>query len=147
MDIKKFYLKTFREFGKHNSSYFNIPAGFMVLIAYLLPGVLSMININFSAFASLILLVVAVFEKRSDMVKFYCLQFCFVSLAFNIFLTILTIIAMFIPIFTLIIGMCSIIIATIMLITYFYSLYNAFKYRAWIMPWVGPFIMDKVLKI
>lgn len=147
MNIKEFYLKNFINYAKHKSSYFNLPASVMVLIAYLLPGFLSMININFSPFASLILIAVAIFEKQSNMVRLYCLQFCIMSVVFNVFLTILSIVAMFIPIAGLIGAMCSIVIATITIFVYIYSIFNAFRYKGWIIPWIGNLVVNKIMKI
>lgn len=147
MDVKKFYLKEFIEYGKHKSSYFNMPASLAVIIAYLLPGVLGMISPELSGLASLVLIVVAVFERRSNMVKFYCLQFCFIAMFFNIVLSVLSVIGLFIPIVQVIGAMLSLIVVCIIVFVYFYSLFRALQYKAWKAPWVGEFVLSYIMKI
>lgn len=146
MDVKKFYFGEFTEYGKHKSSYFNLPAGLVVLIAYLLPGLLGMININLSAYASLALVVVAVFERRSNMVKFYCLQFCILAMISNILLTVLSVIAHWVPIVQLIGSMISLVMLMIIVFSYCYSIFRAFQYKGWKIPWLGDFVLVGIMK-
>ena len=129
-------------YGKHNSSYFNMPAAFAVLVAYLLPGVLGMIYSGFSYFASLILIVVAVFEKRSEMVRFYCFQFCFLSMFFNIILSVLSIVSTFLPFFQLLQVGVSLVSAAVVLVCTIYSFVCAFQYKAWMIPYVGQLVLN-----
>lgn len=147
MDIKKFYFGEFVNYGKHNSSYFNLPAGLAVVIAFVLPGFLGMLNVNFSYFTTLLLIFIAIFEKKSNMVKFYCLQFCFVSLFFNLILSVLATIGYFILPIQIINAILSIIVSVIMIVTYIYSIYCALQYKAWKMPWVGEFVLRRVMKV
>lgn len=147
MIIKKFCLKEFIDYGKHHSSYFNLPAGLMVVIAYLLPGVIGMININLSYFATLILILVAIFEKNSPMVRFYCIQFSVLAIGFNMLLSLLYLVSRFVPIIQIINVMLSVVIAAIVIFCYFYSLFRALQYKAWIIPWIGNFILNKIMKI
>ena len=147
MNIKKFYLKEFIDYGKHRSSYFNLPAGLTVVIAYLLPGIIGMININFSYFATLVLILVAVFEKNSPMVKFYCIQFSILAIGFNLILSLFYLLSRFIPTIQIINVMLSFIIALITIFCYLYSLFRALQYKAWIIPWIGSFILNKIMKV
>lgn len=147
MDVKKFYFGEFVEYGKHKSSYFNLPAGLVVLIAYLLPGILGMIHIDLAAYASLSMVVVAVFERSSNMVKFYCLQFCFLAMISNILLTILSIVAHWVPIVQLIGSMISLVLLMIIVFSYFYSIIRAFQYKGWKIPWLGTFILVGIMKV
>lgn len=146
MDVKKFYLGEFVEYGKHTSSYLNLPAGIVVLLAYLLPGVLGMIHIELSYFASLVLVAVAVFERRSNMVKFYCLQFCFLAMCSNLLLTGLSVLAHWIPIVQLIGSMVSLVMLMIVVFSYCYSIFRALQYKGWKIPWLGTFILIGIMK-
>ena len=147
MDIKKFYFGEFINYGKHNSSYFNIPAGLMVVIAFLLPGFLGILNINFAYFTTLVMIANAIFEKKSNKGKFYCFQVCYVSLFFNFLLRVLSMIGHFIIIVKIIGAMLSIVISVIMVFVYIYSIYNALQYRAWKMPWISEFVLRRVMKV
>ena len=119
----------------------------MVVIAFLLPGFLGMLNINFAYFTTLVMIAIAIFEKKSNMVKFYCLQVCFVSLIFNFLLSLLSMIGHFIIIVKIIGAMLSIVISVIMVFVYIYSIYNALQYRAWKMPWISEFVLRRVMKV
>lgn len=134
------------DFGKHNSSYFNVPAWVVVVIAFLLPGIVGSININLAFFGSLILLLVALFEKRSIMVRFYCLQYCFTSIFFNIFLTLVGLLANIIPSINILVAFITLFISTFMLFVFFYSIVQAFRYKGWFVPYVGDLVLYKVLK-
>lgn len=147
MDIKKFYLGEFIHYEKHESSYFHLPASVAVLIAYMLPGFLGLIHVNLSYFATLSLIVVALFEKRSDMVRFYCFQFCVLTMFFNILHSILSLLGMLIPIVELINALLSIITAFLILFAFFYSWYRALQYKAWVIPWVGNIVLNTFMKI
>ena len=147
MDVKKFYLKEFIEYGKHKSAYFNLPASIVVVIAYLLPGFLGLINPTLAAFATLALVAVAVFEVRSNMVKFYCLQFCFIAMFCNLLLSILSVIATFVPVVQIIGAMVSLIVAAIIVFVYFYSLFRALQYKGWKIPWIGEFVLVAIMKV
>lgn len=133
-------------FEKHNSFYFNIPAHIIVLIAYFLPGILGSINVNFSVFGSIILLVIAIFDQKSKMVRFYCLQYCFTSIFSNILLTVASLICKIIPPLTVILGILSLFIGLFMVFVFIYSIVSAFKYKGWKVPYVGDFILDRILK-
>ena len=133
------------EYGKHRSSYFDLPASAAVLIAYLLPGLLGTLHSFFSYFASLILIAVAIFEKKSEMVKFYSFQFCFLSLTFNIILTVLSLISYFVPFAAPVMVLASFVIAVLSVVCTIYSLVCAFQYRGWVIPFVGPFVLKTFL--
>lgn len=133
-------------YGKHTSSYFNLPAGLAVFLIYFLPGLLGMIYSGFSYFASLILIVVAVFEKRSEMVRFYCFQFCFLSMFFNILLSVLYIISSFIPFIQILQVLASVLAAVTVLSCTIYSFICAFQYKAWIIPFVGDLVLKMFVK-
>lgn len=147
MNLKKMCFQEFDGYPKHASSYFNLPASVMVLIAYLLPGILGLLNINLSFLGALILVIVAMFEKRSNMVRFYCFQFCFLSIFFNIVLTLVWFLSGFLPILLFVNAFLSVAVSVIIMFSFIYSIYNAFKYRGWKIPWLGDFILNKVMKI
>lgn len=142
----KHFLENYINFEKHTSYYFNIPANIMVLIAYLLPGILGYININFSVFGSLVLLVVAIFDKKSKMVRFYCLQYCFTSIIFDVLLSVASIMCKIIPSFNNTLALISLFVGAFMFFVFVYSIYSAFKYRGWKVPYIGDFILSKILK-
>ncbi len=146
MDIKKFCLNEFFEYGKHHSSYFNLPANIVVIFAYFLPGILGMINVNLSYFATFGLIIITIFEKKSEMVKFYCLQFCFLSMFFNIILTLLSVAGRFFVFIQLINAILSIITIGIVIFYCIYSLFCALQYKAWIIPWIGTLIQKNVIR-
>lgn len=142
----KYFFENYIYFEKHNSFYFNIPAHIMVLIAYILPGILGSINVDFSVFGSITLLVIAIFDKKSKMVRFYCLQYCFASIISNILLTIASLICKMVPPLTAILGILSLIVGLFMVFVFIYSIVSAFKYKGWKVPYVGDFILEKILK-
>ena len=133
-------------FKKHESSYFNLPASIAVIIAYMLPGVLNLIYSGFSYFATLILIGVAAFEKKSRMVRLYCLQFCFYSMFFNILLTVLTLLGKLIPLIGELTVILSLAVAVLSIVVIFYSLYRALQYKYWKMPVIGEFIMKRFVR-
>jgi len=147
MDYYKFYLGDFTNHGKHKSSYFNLPAAVVVLIAFFLPGLLGMLDSNVAYFSSLILVAVAAFEKKSDMVRFYCFQFCLLAMFSNLTLTALSLIAMVIPAISYINACLSLVFGAIILFAFFYSIFNAFKYRSWNIPWISDLVTKLVMKI
>ena len=133
-------------YGKHESSYFNIPAGLMVLIAYLLPGLLNMIYSGFSYFATLVLIAVAAFERKSTMVRLYCLQFCFYSMFFNIIITALCLVSKVITLITPIVTLLSMVVSILTIVVLLYSIYQALNYNYWKMPLISEFITSKFIK-
>lgn len=139
-------LGDFIDFGKHESSYFNMPAGIVVLAAYLLPGLMSVIYSGFAYFATLILIAVAAFERKSGMVRRYCLQFCFMSMVFNIILTSLSLLARVIPLLGDLVSLLSLIAAAISIFTFIYSIYMAFQYKFWKLPYLGEFILNRFVR-
>lgn len=147
MNVKTLNFKKFIEYEKHKSSYMNLPANLVVIIAYCLPGILGLLNINLANFATLSLLVVAIFERKSEMVRFYCLQFCFLSMFFSIGLNLLAIVGMYVPTFQVFNAMLSLIVATFSIFSYFYSLINAVRYRVWVIPLIGTFVCKSILKM
>lgn len=134
------------DYGKHKSSYFDLDAGIVTVIAYLLPGILGMIWSGFSYFATLILIAVAAFEKKSGMVKLYCLQFCFYSMFFNIILSLLTVIANAVTPLAVVTVLLSTVVSILTVIVFFYSLFRALQYKFWKMPVVGDFIIRRFVK-
>ena len=134
------------DFRKHESSYFNLPAGIVVLLAYLLPGIRGYIYSGLAYFATLILLAVAAFEKKSGMVRLYCLQFCFFCMFFNIILTALSLLAQVITILVPVVTLLSSVVAIMTIAVFFYSIYRALQYKFWKIPFVGDFIVRRFVK-
>lgn len=133
-------------FNKHESSYLNLPASFVVIAAYLLPGLLSMVYSGFAYFATLILIAVAAFEKKSNMVKLYCLQFCFLSMFFNIIITALSLLSRVITPLVSFVTLLSSVVAVIVIIVFIYSLYSALQYRFWKIPFLADFILNRFFR-
>lgn len=136
----------FVTFSKHESSYFDLPASIVVVVAYLLPGLLSMVYSGFAYFATLILIAVAAFEKKSNMVKLYCLQFCFMSMFFNIIITALSLLARVITPLLGLVTLLSSVVAVVVIVVFIYSLYSALQYRFWKLPYLADFILNRFFR-
>ncbi|MCF0111209.1 MAG: hypothetical protein HUJ58_04850 [Erysipelotrichaceae bacterium] len=146
MDLKKYYFGTFAEYGKHKSSYLGLPAALVVLIAYCLPGIIGALIPVLANFSSLILLAVGGFEKKSQMVKLYCFQFCGISVISNIVLTVGNAIGHFSALISYLVSCLSLVFAVVILFSFFYSLFRAFQYKGWKMPFISEFLFTYFIK-
>ena len=142
MNKKNIFTDVIR-FEKHESSYFNLPASIVTVVAYFLPGLLNLLFPVFSYFATLILLAVAGFERKSGMVRLYCIQLCFYSMFFNILMTALYYLAHFSPVIQMIAAVLSVGIGFMTIFVFLYSLYNALNYKFWKIPFVSDFVIRK----
>lgn len=134
------------EYSRHTSSYFNLPANFVVLAAYLLPAILSAVYSGFAHFSVLILLAIAAFEKKSQMVKLCCLQLCFYAVVCNILLTTLSVLSSALPILAAISTLVSLLIAISTIIVFFCSLYRALRFQYWKLPWISDILINRFVK-
>ena len=141
-----YFLNSKVNFGKQKSSFFTAPACIIVLFAFLLPGILGTLNANLSFFGSIVLLIVAIIEKKSMMVRFDCLQYCFTSIFCNITLTLLSLLSNILVFLKPVVVMLSLVIAVFMIFVFLYSIFLAFQYKGWKVPKLGSYILDNILK-
>lgn len=148
MNFIDFLFKDLIDFERESSSYFNLDISIVVSIAFLLSEVLRSLNNFLAYFGVLVLFIVAFFEKKSDLVKFYCIEYGLLILVNKILLTSIGIFMLTIPALWLLFTILLFIFMIINLIATIYLTYMAvFKHKGWKIPWLGDFVLIKILKV
>ncbi|MGN1404919.1 MAG: hypothetical protein ACI4WM_01505 [Erysipelotrichaceae bacterium] len=147
MNLKKILFDDLIDFKRHNSSYFNIDASIVVMIVFLIPEILSRFNFFFVNFGALVLFVIAFFEKKSKLVKFCCIEYGLIDLAFKLLLNMAGFIASLVPFFETLFAVMTIAILIFTSLIYFYMLYRAYQYKGWKIPFIGDFVLRIIMKV
>ena len=145
--LKNILFEDFIDFKRHNSSYFNIDASIVVMIVFLIPGLLSRFNFFFVNFGALVLFIIAFFEKKSKLVKFCCIEYGLIDIAFKLLLNMVGFLSVIIPFFKIIFTVMTIVILIFTILIYGYMLYRAYQYKGWKIPLLGDFILNKIMKV
>ena len=147
MNLKKILFEYLIDFKRHNSSYFNIDASIVVMIVFLIRGLLSRFNFFFVNFGALVLFIIAFFEKKSKLVKFCCIEYGLIDIAFKLLLNMVGFISVIIPFFKIFFTVMTIVILIFTILIYVYMLYRAYQYKGWKIPLLGYFVIKKIMKV
>ena len=145
--LKNILFEDLIDFKRHNSSYFNIDASIVVMIVFLIPGLLSRFNFFFVNFGALVLFIIAFFEKKSKLVKFCCIEYGLIDIAFKLLLNMVGFISVIIPFFKIFFTVMTIVILIFTILILGYMLYRAYQYKGWKIPLLGDFVLKKIMKV
>ena len=145
--LKNILFEDLIDFKRHNSSYFNIDASIVVMIAILIRGLLSRFNFFFVNFGALVFFIIAFFEKKSKLVKFCCIEYGLIDIAFKLLLNMVGFLSVIIPFFKIFFTVMTIVILIFTILILGYMLYRAYQYKGWKIPLLGDFVLNKIMKV
>ena len=145
--LKNILFEDLIDFKRHNSSYFNIDASIVVMIAILIRGLLSRFNFFFVNFGAMVLFIIAFFEKKSELVKFCCIEYGLIDIAFKLLLNMVGFLSVIIPFFKIFFTVMTIVILIFTILILGYMLYRAYQYKGWKIPLLGDFVLNKIMKV
>lgn len=145
--LKNILFEDLIDFKRHNSSYFNIDASIVVMIVSLIRGLFSRFNFFFVNFGALVFFIIAFFEKKSKLVKFCCIEYGLIDIAFKLLLNMVGFLSVIIPFFKIIFTVMTIVILIFTILIYGYILYRAYQYKGWKIPLLGDFVLKKIMKV
>lgn len=147
MNLKKILFLDLIDFEKQNSSYFNLDTSIVVSIVFLLSEILRRLNNALAYFGVIILFIIALFEKKSDLVKFYCIEYGLFIVAYEILAITIGLLLVIIPILYPLFIIILFVAMIISLIVSLYLVYRACQNKGWKIPWLGNFVLHKIMKV
>lgn len=147
MNLKKVLFGDLIDFQKQSSSYFNLDSSIVVIIVFILSEVLRRLNSFLAYFGIIILFIVAFFEKKSNLVKFCCIEYGLFLIGCELLIISIGLLIMIVPILWLLFTIILVIAMILNLIVYLYLLSRAYQYKGWKIPWLGNFVLNKIMKV
>ena len=148
MNLKRVLFGNLIDFEKQSSTYFNLDGQTVVALVFLLSEILRRLNNFLAYFGVLVLFIVAFFEKKNDLVKFYCYEYGFFIIEYEILIAFIGILMIILPIFWIFFTILIFVLMIINLVISLYMLYRAtFQNKGWKIPWLGDFVLNKIKKV
>lgn len=148
MNLKRVLFGNLIDFEKQSSTYFNLDGQTVVALVFLLSEILRRLNNFLAYFGVLVLFIVAFFEKKNDLVKFYCYEYGLFIIAYEILIAFIGILMIILPIFWIFFTILIFVLMIINLAISLYMLYRAtFQNKGWKIPWLGDFVLNKIKKV